>query len=50
MRVLSPNGFENRYDVLQTEVDTLKHLQAETVADLYALLPSMLDKAFKGEL
>jgi hypothetical protein len=27
-----------------------KRLQAETAAELDALLPSILDKAFKGEL
>ena len=37
-------------DALQAEVDTLKRLQAETAAELDALLPSVLDKAFKGEL
>jgi type I restriction enzyme S subunit len=37
-------------DALQVEVDALKRLQAETAAELYALLPSILDKAFKGEL
>lgn len=37
-------------DDLQTKVDTLKCLQAETTAELDALLPSILDKAFKGEL
>jgi type I restriction enzyme, S subunit len=37
-------------DGLQTEVDALKRLQAETVAELAALLPAILDKAFKGEL
>jgi type I restriction enzyme S subunit len=37
-------------DVLQAEVDELKRLQAETAAELDALLPSILDKAFKGEL
>jgi len=31
-------------------VDALKRLQAETVAELDALLPAILDKAFKGEL
>jgi type I restriction enzyme S subunit len=35
---------------LQAEVDMLKHLQADTTAKLDALLPSILDKAFKGEL
>jgi type I restriction enzyme S subunit len=37
-------------DALQAEVDALKRLQAETAAELDALLPSILDKAFKGEL
>ena len=37
-------------DALQAEVDSLKHLQAETAAELDAVLPSILDKAFKGEL
>ncbi|MGA3265982.1 MAG: restriction endonuclease subunit S, partial [Verrucomicrobiota bacterium] len=37
-------------DALQAEVDALKRLQAETTAELDALLPSILDKAFKGEL
>jgi len=31
-------------------VDRLKELQAATAAELDALLPSILDKAFKGEL
>jgi type I restriction enzyme S subunit len=37
-------------DDLQAKVDTLKQLQTETAAELDALLPSVLDKAFKGEL
>jgi type I restriction enzyme S subunit len=37
-------------DSLQIKVDALKSLQAETAAELVALLPSILDKAFKGEL
>jgi type I restriction enzyme S subunit len=37
-------------DDLQAKIDALKHLQAETQAELDALLPSILDKAFKGEL
>jgi hypothetical protein len=32
------------------ELDALKRLQAETTAELDALLPSILDHAFKGEL
>jgi len=37
-------------DKLQSKVDSLKRLQDETDAELNALLPSVLDKAFKGEL
>jgi len=37
-------------DALQAEVEALKHLQAETAAELDALLPAILDRAFKGEL
>jgi len=37
-------------DALQAEVDALKRLQAETAAELDALLPAVLDRAFKGEL
>jgi type I restriction enzyme S subunit len=37
-------------DILQAQVDSLKKLQVETSAELDALLPSILDKAFKGEL
>jgi type I restriction enzyme S subunit len=37
-------------DALQAEVDTLRRLQAETAAALDALLPAVLDRAFKGEL
>jgi len=35
---------------VQLEMDALKHLQAETAVELDALLPAVLDKAFKGEL
>jgi len=37
-------------DGLQAKVDALKKLQTDTAAELDALLPSILDKAFKGEL
>jgi len=37
-------------DGLQIKVDALKQLQSETETELNALLPSILDKAFKGEL
>ena len=35
---------------VQAEVDALKRLQAETSVELDALLPAILDRAFKGEL
>jgi type I restriction enzyme S subunit len=37
-------------DSLQSKVDALKRLQDETAKELDALLPSILDTAFKGEL
>jgi type I restriction enzyme S subunit len=37
-------------DLLQAKVDELKGLQAETEKELEELVPSILDKAFKGEL
>ena len=37
-------------DGLQAKVDRLKALQAQTRSGLDALLPSILDRAFKGEL
>ena len=40
----------NSGDTLQGKVDLLKHLQAETSTELDALLPAVLDRAFKGEL
>ena len=37
-------------DSLQAKVDELKRLQAETEKELEELVPSILDRAFKGEL
>ncbi len=37
-------------DAVQIKTVALKQLQSETSAELNALLPSILDKAFKGEL
>jgi type I restriction enzyme, S subunit len=37
-------------DALHTKVDALKCLQTETAAEFDALLPAILDRAFKGEL
>ncbi|MGD1043151.1 MAG: restriction endonuclease subunit S [Sedimentisphaerales bacterium] len=39
-----------KIDELASKIDLLKKLQAETEKELNALLPSILDKAFKGEL
>ena len=37
-------------DALHAEVDALKRLQTDTAGELDALVPSILDCAFKGEL
>jgi len=37
-------------DDLQAKADVLKRLQAETAAEIDAMLPSILDKAFRGSL
>ena len=37
-------------DGLQAKVNALRELQSKTREELDALLPSVLDKAFKGEL
>jgi len=37
-------------DALQAKVEAVKSLQTETAAELDAMLPAILDKAFKGEL
>ncbi|GHU06152.1 hypothetical protein FACS1894158_11750 [Betaproteobacteria bacterium] len=39
-----------KFNTLQAQVDAMKQLQAETAAELDALLPAILDRAFKGEL
>ncbi|NMF64700.1 restriction endonuclease subunit S [Brasilonema octagenarum] len=36
-------------DELQAKVDTIKRLREEAMKELDSLLPSILDKAFKGE-
>jgi type I restriction enzyme S subunit len=38
------------FDSLGTKVESLKRAQDETIFQINALLPSILDKAFKGEL
>lgn len=40
----------NYFEYLQSRVNTLNRMQAESSAELNALLPSILDRAFKGEL
>ncbi len=55
LRFLLPPLTEQRrivahLDALQAKADELKQLQARTAADLDALMPSILDKAFRGEL
>ena len=37
-------------DDVQARVDALKRAQAESAANLDALLPAVLDRAFRGEL
>ena len=37
-------------DALQAQLDALRSLQRESAAELDALLPSILDRAFRGEL
>jgi type I restriction enzyme S subunit len=43
-------GFVAYLDDLQEKVNALKILQVETSVELDALMPSILDKAFRGEL
>ena len=38
------------FDSLEAKMDSLKALQTQSAAELDALLPSILDKAFKGDL
>jgi type I restriction enzyme, S subunit len=41
---------QTRGEALFAEVDVLKRLQSETATELDALLPAILDRAFKGEI
>lgn len=55
MRIPVPTLTEQRrimceLDALQAQVDELKRLQSETAVEVDALLPSILDKAFRGEM
>jgi len=47
---IPPTAWQDRLAEVQVEADALKRLQAETAAELDALLPALLDRAFKGEL
>ncbi len=58
MKFLSYMSVENKFDLdrsiqqaipIVNKLDPIKQLQAKTAAELDALLPSILDKAFKGE-
>lgn len=45
-----PMTVQRRLQSVKARVDRLKQLQSATAAELDALLPAVLDKAFKGEL
>jgi type I restriction enzyme S subunit len=47
---LPSRSTQRRLREVRAEVDRLKPLQSKTAADLNALLPAILDQAFKGEL
>jgi len=47
---LPPLPVQQKLRQVKGKADSMKKLQAETAAELAALLPSILDKAFKGEL
>lgn len=47
---LPPLEWQNRLAEVQAELDVMKGLQVQTAAELDALLPAILDRAFKGEL
>ena len=47
---IPPMAWQNRLAEVRAEIDALKRLQSETGAELEALLPAILDRAFKGEL
>lgn len=49
-RICEQHWIVSELDALKAEVDALKRLQSETAAELAALLPAILDRAFKGEL
>jgi hypothetical protein len=50
MYLFPPIELQRGFDEFQVKVDTLKRLHAETSAELEAMLPSMLDQAFRNEI
>jgi type I restriction enzyme S subunit len=47
---LPPITWQNRLAEVRAEIDGLRYLQVETAGELGALLPAILDRAFKGEI
>ncbi len=47
---LPSRAVQKEFRSVMVEVDTLKRHQADTAAELDALLPTVLDRAFRGEL
>ncbi|MBS1787842.1 MAG: restriction endonuclease subunit S [Acidobacteria bacterium] len=47
---LPPMSAQQRLRQVKAKIDAIKDIRAETAAELDALLPSVLDRAFRGEL
>jgi type I restriction enzyme S subunit len=47
---IPPLEWQEKIAAVSKNIDTLKPLHAETAAELDALMPALLDRAFKGEL
>jgi type I restriction enzyme, S subunit len=47
---IPPMALQSQLAKVRAEVDALRNLHAEATAELNALLPAILDRAFKGEL
>jgi type I restriction enzyme S subunit len=47
---LPSRATQERLREVHAEVDKLKHLHAQAEVELDALMPSILDRAFRGEL
>ncbi|MGI8688606.1 MAG: restriction endonuclease subunit S [Thermomicrobiales bacterium] len=48
--LLPPMEWQREIATVQAQVDAMRRLQAETAVELAALLPAVLDRAFRGEL